>query len=177
MGAHVSAVPNHQLGRVTPIATRAAVAFFGVFGYELDPTALGDAERREVEGQVAFYKEHRAVFQRGRFLRLVSPFEGDGNHTAWMTISGDGARAIVGWYEVLNRPEAPAARLRLRGLDPGASYRVSTWPFADDEVGRLNAGMRGGDELMSVGLFLGVSRATRSARGDFWSTLFVLERQ
>ena len=40
MGAHVSAVPNHQVGRITPIATRAAVAFFGVFGYELDPTAL-----------------------------------------------------------------------------------------------------------------------------------------
>jgi len=37
MGAHVAAVPNHQVGRVTPLATRAAVAFFGVFGYELDP--------------------------------------------------------------------------------------------------------------------------------------------
>ena len=44
MGAHVSAVPNHQVGRLTPLATRAAVAFFGVFGYELDPTAL--TERR-----------------------------------------------------------------------------------------------------------------------------------
>ena len=43
MGAHVSAVPNHQIGRVTPISTRAMVAFFGVFGYELDPTRL---ERR-----------------------------------------------------------------------------------------------------------------------------------
>ena len=42
MGAHVSAVPNHQTGRLTPLATRAAVAFFGVFGYELDPTALSD---------------------------------------------------------------------------------------------------------------------------------------
>ena len=27
MGAHVSAVPNHQVGRITPLATRAAVAF------------------------------------------------------------------------------------------------------------------------------------------------------
>ena len=40
MGAHVAAVPNHQTGRITPIGTRAAVAFFGAFGYELDPTAL-----------------------------------------------------------------------------------------------------------------------------------------
>ena len=59
IGAHVSAVPNHQVGRMTPIATRAAVAFFGVFGYELDPTALSADERAAVRDQVAFYREHR----------------------------------------------------------------------------------------------------------------------
>lgn len=36
MTAHVSAVPNHQTGRVTPLDFRANVAFFGNFGYELD---------------------------------------------------------------------------------------------------------------------------------------------
>jgi len=65
MGAHVSAVPNHQTGRITPIETRAAVAFFGVFGYELDPTALTAAERATVSSQIAFYKRHRELFQRG----------------------------------------------------------------------------------------------------------------
>jgi alpha-galactosidase len=176
MGAHVSAVPNHQLGRVTPLATRAAVAFFGVFGYELDPTGLSEAERREIAAQVAFYKAHRLVFQRGRFVRLVSPFEGDGNDTAWMVVSEDDREAIVGCYQVLNRPEAPARRLRLWGLDPEASYRVSSWPVTDDELAHANGGIRGGDELMSVGLFLGISRLARSTRGDFSSTLFVLER-
>ena len=176
MGAHVSAVPNHQLGRITPLATRAAVAFFGVFGYELDPTRLSEDERREIAGQVAFYKDNRALFQRGRFVRLISPFEGDGNETAWMSVAEDRSRAVVGWYQVLNRPEAPARRLRLRGLDPNANYRVSSWPIVDDELASANAGVRGGDELMSVGVFLGVSRASRSVRGDFSSTLFVLER-
>ena len=79
MGAHVAAVPNHQTGRITPIETRAAVAFFGAFGYELDPTALSDAERATVAAQIAFYKEHRELFQRGRFVRLRSPFEETGN--------------------------------------------------------------------------------------------------
>ena len=55
MGAHVSAVPNHQVGRVTPLATRAAVAFFGVFGYELDPRTLDAADRAAIVDQVAFY--------------------------------------------------------------------------------------------------------------------------
>ena len=59
MAAHVAAVPNHQVGRITPLSTRAAVAFFGVFGYELDPTAFDDEERTEIAEQIAFYKAHR----------------------------------------------------------------------------------------------------------------------
>ena len=35
MGAHVSATPNHQLFRDTPLDTRGNVAYFGAFGYEL----------------------------------------------------------------------------------------------------------------------------------------------
>ena len=65
MGAHVSAVPNHQVGRITPLATRGAVSYFGCLGYELDPTALSDADRTTVAAQIAFYKEHRELFQRG----------------------------------------------------------------------------------------------------------------
>ncbi|MDE6357509.1 MAG: alpha-galactosidase, partial [Eubacteriales bacterium] len=36
IGSHVSAIPNHQVFRNTPIETRANVAYFGTFGYELD---------------------------------------------------------------------------------------------------------------------------------------------
>ena len=61
MAAHVSAVPNHQVGRVTPLSTRAAVAFFGVFGYELDPTVLSPTERAEVSDQIDFYRRHREL--------------------------------------------------------------------------------------------------------------------
>ena len=48
-----------------------------------------DEERAAVAEQIAFYKAHRELFQRGRFVRLRSPFEGDGNQTAWI---GRGAR-------------------------------------------------------------------------------------
>jgi alpha-galactosidase len=175
MGAHVSAVPNHQTGRVTPLATRAAVAFFGVFGYELDTTALTDVERAEVRGQVAFYREHRDVLQFGQFVRLRSPFDGDGNTTAWMAVSEDRSRAVVGFYRVLNRPAPGADRIRLRGLDPKREYRVSVWPVADDTVGRANTLVRRGDDLETVGLLLDVERDEAAGFGDFWSRLFVLE--
>jgi len=174
MAAHVSAVPNHQTGRLAPIATRAAVAFFGVFGYELDATHLTSAERAEVAGQVAFYKEQRDLFQRGRFVRLRSPFEGDGNETAWLTVAEDRRRAIVGFYRVLNRPNPGVNRLRLRGLDPDLRYRITPWPARPGTVERDNAVVRGGDELAEVGLFLDVERHEAATHGDYWAQLFVL---
>ncbi len=174
MGAHVAAVPNHQVGRVTPIATRAAVAFFGVFGYELDPTALDAADRTAIADQVAFYKTHRDLFQRGRFIRLRSPFEGSGDKVAWMTVAPDASRAVVGYYQVLNRPVPTADHLRLRGLDPDATYRVSMWPNAEDPLA-VNLGLRGGDELMRAGLSLWAERHDAARWGDFRAWLFVLE--
>ncbi len=176
MAAHVSAVPNHQVGRVTPLQTRAAVSFFGVLGYELDPTALTQEERIQVADQVAFYKERRDLFQRGRFVRLRSPFEGDGNETAWLTVSEDRRRAVVGHYRILNRPNSGPSRLRLRGLDAAASYSVSVWPAGDDAVARANAGVHGGDELMRVGLLVNSEDPADSrAAGDFAACLFDLE--
>jgi alpha-galactosidase len=177
MGAHVSTVPNHQVGRVTPFATRAAVSFFGVFGYELDATTLGRRELAEVSEQVALYKAHRELLQRGRFLRIRGPFEGDGNETAWMCASADASSAIVGFYRVLNPPVAAPARIRLRGLDAERTYRVSTWPRSGDPADLENEGLRGGDELMSVGLSIGAERGYGTKRCDAWSRLFFLEAE
>ena len=96
-------------GRVTPLLTRAAVAMFGAFGYELDPTALADDEQAEVARQVAFYVERRELFQRGRFLRLRSPFEGDGNETAWMAVDDDGVARGRRASTACSRGRCPAA--------------------------------------------------------------------
>ncbi len=139
MGAHVAAAPNHQTGRITPIETRAAVAFFGAFGYELDPTVLSDAERQTVAAQITFYKEHRELFQRGRFVRLRSPFEESGNQTAWMVVC---ARPLAGDRHVRPGPEpprtgsrpAPPPRTRSR---PGLSGQ---WLAVDR--GRTGAGQQ-----------------------------------
>ena len=175
MGAHVSAVPNHQTGRLTPIATRAAVAFFGAFGYELDTTALSDADLAAVRDQVAFYKVHRELFQFGRFVRLRSPFEGDGNETAWMAVAQDRRRAIVAWYHELNKPNPRVSRLRLRGLDAAADYRITTWPAGDDAIARANQVTRRGDDLHANGLLFDVERHASQHLGDFSARLFVLD--
>lgn len=175
MAAHVSAVPNHQVGRVTPLATRAAVAFFGVFGYELDPTVLDPGERAAITDQIAFYRGHRDLFQRGRFVRLVSPFDGERDRAAWMVVSDDRRRAVVGTYRILGLPDPGPERLRLDGLDPEAIYRVSGWPASSARLVQANTGERSGAELMGAGLVLDLERGATVERGDFWAQLYVLE--
>ncbi len=183
MGAHVAAVPNHQTGRITPLFTRAAVAMFGAFGYELDPTAMTDADQAEVGRQIAWYLERRELLQYGRFLRLRSPFEGDGNETAWMVVDATGDRAVVGHYRVLAHPQPVRNRLRLRGLDPAARYRVTTW--TDGFEAPAGTVERAGDELMAVGLGIeppdpmpagATFDAIRFVRGYFAARLFELRR-
>ena len=57
-----------------------------------------------------------------------------------MVVAPDASRAVVGFYQVLNRPVPADDRLRLRGLDPGVVYRVSGWPDDGDLLYRDNAG-------------------------------------
>ncbi len=178
IGAHVSAVPNHQVGRTTPLGTRTAVASFGAFGYELDPTRLSAEERGAIAEDIAFYKDWRAVFQFGAFHRLRGRRDADGNEVAWMSVSADRRRAAVLRVQTLATPNPPSGRLRLRGLDPGLRYRVAVRPSSPVEGEasiRRNAGLRGGDELMNVGLLLGGDGWEGIPRGDFASWIFTLE--
>jgi alpha-galactosidase len=184
MGAHVSAVPNHQTGRVSPLSFRGMTAFFGCLGYELDPAKFSPEEEEAVKRQIEFYKAHRRCFQQGRFYRLVSslpgragidgPYPQKARYAAWMAVLDN--TAIVAFYKILACPNRRPFRLKLAGLDPAARYRVDVWDGSDfeEEDRRINRGIRGGDELMQAGLLLECNPALR--HGDFFSELFVLER-
>ncbi|KAK8837329.1 hypothetical protein M9Y10_036762 [Tritrichomonas musculus] len=166
IGAHVSAVPNHQLFRITPISTRANVAYFGTFGYELDLNKLTAEERDKVREQIKFMKEYREVIQFGEFYRLVSPF--DTNFLSWMVVSPDKKTALVGWYKVLNEVNGPYRRVRLQGLNPEFRYSV--------DGGKAHFG----DELMKVGLIVtdcaaGERQPDERQTCDFDSHIFVLK--
>lgn len=123
MGAHVSVCPNQLTGRIIPIETRANVAFFGAFGYELDLSCLSPEELDKVKQQIIFYKENRKLFQQGLFFRLKSPY--DHKENAWMVATEDGSEAIVGYYRMVNETNGACIRLKLRGLNPKSRYRVS----------------------------------------------------
>ncbi|MNI49957.1 Alpha-galactosidase [compost metagenome] len=139
MGAHVSAVPNHQVGRITPLKMRGDVAMSGNFGYELDLTLVTDEEKEIMKEQVAVYKENRRLIQNGNLYRLKSPFTG--NETAWMFVSDDHTEAIVFYFRVMAEPNEPLRRLKLKGINPKLDYLVSS----------LDVNYRG-DRLIEIGL-------------------------
>lgn len=146
IGAHVSAVPNHQVGRITPLDFRGNVAMSGNFGYELDLTKFTDEEKALVKEQVADYKQIRGLVQQGDLYRLKSPFEG--NESAWMFVSDNREEALVYYFQVMAIPHAPRRSLRLAGLNPELEYEVQS---SDSET----TCMFGGDRLMQLGLALG----------------------
>ncbi|RRD96434.1 alpha-galactosidase [Clostridiales bacterium COT073_COT-073] len=164
IGAHVSAVPNHQTGRISPLATRANVAYYGAFGYELDLNHLTDKEFEEVKAQIAFYKKSREVFQFGTFYRLLSPFENHGS-AAWISVSEDKSIAYAGYYQTLERVNHGSIRLYLAGLCPKKQYHVTSYSY--DHI-------HYGDELMNAGLVID-RRILSRLGGDFTSLLFEIK--
>ncbi len=160
IGAHVSAVPNHQLDRVTPISTRANVAFFGAFGYELDLNQLSKEELQAVKEQIAYYKQYRKLIQQGVFYRIKSPFED--NDTAWIVVSEDKSEAIAAYYQQLNHVNAGWLRFRMTGLDEEKLYEVHIF----DVIQKFY-----GCELMYAGIPINRNLLSKGI-GDFASVLF-----
>lgn len=167
IGSHVSVIPNHQVYRNTPLHTRANVAYFGTFGYELDLNKLTEEEIREVKEQIHFMKKYRSILQFGTFYRLKSPFEG--NETVWMVVSEDKKTSIVGWYRTLNVVNDAYRRVQLKGLNPDYLYKNA-----------LNETENYGDELMNLGLITtdvtaGEVPSDKKPCTDFESRIYVLE--
>lgn len=169
MGAHVSAVPNHQVKRVTSLETRGNVSFFGMLGYELDVTKMTEKEKQKVREQISFFKNNRELIQNGTFYRLISPFEGDGNTTAWMVVSEDKRQALAGYYQVLAKPNPGFSRLLLKGLSYDAEYRVEHLDGTFFGSVLMNAG------ILIKGEFSGIEAEGIDYGGDFSSRLFKLE--
>lgn len=174
MGAHVSVTPNHQAFRNTPLATRANVACFGAFGYELDLSILNDKEREQVKQQVKFVKEYRDLIQKGTFYRLLSPFEN--NITSWIIVSEDKKQAIVGYYKILNEVNGPYRKIKLQGLNPDFNYSISNINYPHETAVKNCYG----DELMNLGLITTDPSAGQVINGgrtseDFDSTIYILK--
>ncbi len=167
-GAHVSAVPNDQVGRLTSLDTRAAVAYFGDFGYELDITKMAADELATIKKQVAFYKQYRHLFQFGKFYRLDNPDTNNDNVYGWQVVNEDRSEAILARFQILNGANPAYIRVYFAGLDPEVTYTVN------DGQERFS-----GAELMNAGYFVPrIMDRTKSEKdpSDFSSRLFIAKK-
>lgn len=169
IGSHVSASPNHQVFRNTPLETRANVAYFGTFGYELDIIKCSDTELEQMKHHIKFMKQHRKLIQQGVFHRLKSPFEG--NVTAWIVISEDKTEALLGYYRVLQPSHAKLERIYVKGLLEEQCYEVREC-FGN----KMDLGEKYGDECMNIGISMSdfsccLPEVATEFQGDYFSRL------
>jgi len=125
MGAHVSAAPHQQTLRETPLSTRFNAACFGCLGYELDLKYLTPMEKKEIRGQIAFYKAHRAVLQYGRFYRLGGERP---NRVFWQCVAQDRSRSVLSAFQTLTGASESGEILPVTGIAENAVYRLETRP-------------------------------------------------
>ncbi|NLY06834.1 MAG: alpha-galactosidase, partial [Spirochaetales bacterium] len=119
-GAHVSASPNHQTLRISDIESRFNVSCFGLLGYEMDIASLSATEKAQVKAQINFYKENRALFQYGQFIRV----ECDDNRYICAVTDKNRTEMIVLDFQKLNTPNGPSQILRLPFANPDYTYAV-----------------------------------------------------
>ena len=122
VGSHVSAVPNHQTGRMTSIQARGAVAMAGSFGYELDLNTLSEEEKQEVKEQVKTYKRYQDLIYNGLYYRVCDPMAG--KLSVWEFVAKDQSEVLVQGVVYRAEPNELRKRVRLTGLAEEAEYQV-----------------------------------------------------
>ncbi len=139
VGSHVSAVPNHQTGRVTSITTRSVVAMAGSFGYELDLNLLSEEEKEEVKQQIEDYKKYWNLIHNGTYYRLHNPLT---NHelAAWEFTSEDKNECLLNIVTLTTHANAPVNYVKCKGLHPDKMYRNEK----DNQIYNGNALMHAG---------------------------------
>ena len=121
MGSHVSAVPNHQTGRVTPMNTRGIVAMSGTFGYELNLGHLTEEEKDAVRQQIRTFRKHEKLIQQGRYYRLSNPYEDA--LVAWEFISKDQTEVLMSAVAQEVHGYMLIPYVKFRGLKRGCMYQ------------------------------------------------------
>jgi alpha-galactosidase len=137
MGAHVSACPNHQIGRITPFKMRCNVAMVGQFGFELDLNKCTEKDIEIAKESIEKYKELQSIFHNGDCYRLISPFETELSVIEF--ISEDKNTVVICIDSQKAIPNAPDTYIYPEGLQEDAFYSVG------EEI-------YGGDYLMNNGI-------------------------
>ena len=135
MGEHVGASPAHSTQRATSQELRMAMAFFGHMGIEWNLLKEPEDALAELAVWVAEFKKHRDWFA------IDTCVHADANDPAvrldGMVMPSRDA-AIYRFTQLATGQTYPAAPVRLPGLDPDRTYRVSPLDPSLDLTGLAN---------------------------------------
>lgn len=124
MGSHVSAVPNHQTGNITPIKFRFDIACAGRLGMELQPKSMTDSEKEFAKRAIASYKEYRDIIMTGDLYRIGSPYDKSGVYGV-LYVTPDKKRAVFFAYCISYDTRNSAPQFRLDGLSADNNYHIA----------------------------------------------------
>ncbi len=157
MGAHVSAIPNHQCKRSEPLSTRAYVAMCGTFGYELNMSDMTEQDKEETKQHIRLFKKVRDTIHYGEMYRIASPFERE--QTAFQYVNEDKSESVMVYVTSSGHPNQAPKRYKLQGLDADAVYyEEKTEKYYSGEV------------LMNVGMPI-------RDREDYSSEMYIFKKQ
>jgi alpha-galactosidase len=126
LGNHVGPSPNPITGRATKMDFRAKVALFGHMGVEADPGAMNEDESAVLKAHIGLYKDWRGLLHSGALYRLDHPEPG-----IYAQVVVGEKRALAIAAQTAFAGDFDVAPIRLAGLDPEASYKVTLplpWP-------------------------------------------------
>ena len=134
MMAWVTDVPNFLDRRTIPLDFRFLVAMSGSLGIGSNLNHFTPEDTATAARMVAFYKQVRPLVQQGelhRLLRSTPDEQGsgerilDGEQSAVQYVSPDRSQSVVFAYLHSQHFGRPFAELRLKGLDPAATYKLT----------------------------------------------------
>lgn len=153
MASHVSASPNHQTGRLTPLKFRFDVAMTGRLGMEIQPKNMTEQERVFAHKAIDTYKRIRPVIQQGDLYRLISPYD-DKGVSSLMYCTPQKDRAVFFAYKTLHYCNQILPRFRMDGLKADAQYRLTELNVEDKRPLSVEGKTFSGKLLMEQGIEL-----------------------
>jgi len=159
MGAHVGPRNCHITGRNINIAMRAAVAFFGHMGIEMDPRELTEDERTQLKQIIALHKQHRQLIHSGKLVRLDT----DGDSINFGIVNADQSQALFAYNSVKETQRTNPPKYHFAGLDTDKDYTLSlVWPsafsfYSQSVLSVANNQIFSGEALMTFGMQLPIT--------------------
>lgn len=173
MASHISATPNHQTHRVTPLKYRIDVAMSGRLGMEIQPQNMTEEEKALCRKAIEEYKSIRPVVQQGDIYRLLSPYDNQGAASLMYT-SPEKDRAVFFWWKTEAFRNKQYPRVPMAGLDPDKTYRVTELNRIDNKPMKFEGKTFTGRFLMDNGLEMPVNHSVDNDRRNEWASRVLL---